>query len=94
MSRDYRFPSHAAPFVFGGLLSGLMSLLVSGVATLQALGFADQFMSRWISAWLSSWPIAFGAVLVVAPFVRRIVSIIVAPPGAGVPSAPQARTGA
>ncbi|MEZ5849737.1 MAG: DUF2798 domain-containing protein [Hyphomicrobiaceae bacterium] len=94
MSRDLRLPSRTAPVVFGGLLSGLMSLLVSGVATFRALGPVDHFVASWISGWLSSWPIAFAAVLVVAPFVRRIVSIIVAPPAVGVSPVPQARTGA
>ena len=67
------------PYAFDFLLSGFMSLLVSGVATLLAIGMAPGFVATWLGAWLSSWAIAFPAVLVVAPFVRRILARIVKP---------------
>lgn len=60
--------------LFALLLSGLMSLLVSGVATGQALGLGEAFVGRWLSAWLGSWAVAFPAVMVVAPGVRRLVA--------------------
>lgn len=69
-----------APILFGLLLSGLMSLVVSGIATLRALGLVDGFPGLWMSAWLSSWAVAFPAVLVIAPVVRRFVTRLVREP--------------
>jgi hypothetical protein len=62
---------------FGLMLSGLMSFLVSGFATLISLGFSPEFALSWLKAWLPSWMLAFPVVLVVAPFVRRVLSNIV-----------------
>lgn len=65
-----------APLLFGFLLSGMMSFFVSGIATLRAVGAIDGFFGLWISAWLPSWAVAFPAVLVMAPLVRRIVAAV------------------
>ncbi len=65
---------------FGLLLSGMMSFIVSGIATARALGFAAiaatpaDALTTWLGAWVVSWSIAFPVVLVVAPFVRKIVA--------------------
>lgn len=69
-----------APVLFGFVLSALMSLIVSGIATLKNAGFSDGFLSLWVSAWLPSWLIAFPTVLVVAPLARRLVGLFVRPP--------------
>jgi len=63
--------------MFGFVLSALMSLLVSGVATFRAVGAVDGFMVLWAAAWIPSWLIAFPVVLVVAPVARRVVSGLV-----------------
>ena len=60
-------PARYAPVLFGLLLSGLMSLIVSGIATWQAAGLSPSFPLLWMGAWLSSWLVAFPTVLVVAP---------------------------
>lgn len=75
-----RIPHRYAHVVFGLLLSGLMSFLVAGIATLRALGLVDGFAVKWLTAWLGAWSVAFPAVLVVAPVVRRLVSHICEPP--------------
>ena len=67
-------PAKFAPILFGLLLSGLMSLIVSGVSTVGVLGFEIGFFGAWMGNWASSWAIAFPAVLVVAPIVRRMVA--------------------
>lgn len=74
-----RLPARAAPILFGFLLSGMMSLLISGISTLKALGAAPGFMAAWLAAWGFAWPAAFAAVLVVAPMVRRIVARVTEP---------------
>jgi hypothetical protein len=73
-------PRKFAPVLFGFILSGLMSFVVSGVATLRAAGPVPGFTGLWIGAWLTSWLIAFPIVLVVAPLARRAVDRLVAAP--------------
>ena len=73
-------PARLAPIVFGFLLSGLMSLLVSLMATVRVVGFSDVLLRLWMSSWLSSWALAFPVVLVVAPLVRRFVERITRSP--------------
>ena len=70
-----------APFglpLFALLLSGLMSFIVSGVALMRNLGDLPE-ATLWINAWLASWLVAFPAVIVIAPLVRKIVGRMVAP---------------
>ncbi len=66
------------PIVFGFILSGLMSCLVSGIATLRALGPVSGFMSLWLLAWLTSWAVAFPSVLLAAPIARRLARAVIA----------------
>ena len=70
-------PARHAPILFGFILSGLMSLLVSAISTLRAVGPQTDFLAFWASAWLSSWIIAFPVVLLVAPLTRRLVQYLV-----------------
>lgn len=67
------FSKQFAPALFGLILSGLMSLLVSGISTYRAVGLATQFPALWSTAWLTAWLVAFPVVLLVAPFTRRLV---------------------
>jgi len=71
-------PARFAPILFGFILSGLMSLMVSGLSTFRALGLVDGFAGIWLGNWAVSWGIAFPVVLVVAPITRRIVAKLVA----------------
>ena len=69
-------PARFAPILFGLILSGLMSCVVSGISTWRALGFHDGFVGDWAGSWMISWAIAFPTVLVVAPVARRIVAAL------------------
>jgi Protein of unknown function (DUF2798) len=71
-------PKKLAPMLFGLLLSGMMSLLVSGLSTWRAMGLAPDFVASWAGAWLLAWPIAFPVVLLAAPLARRAVNRLVA----------------
>ncbi|MEM1130275.1 MAG: DUF2798 domain-containing protein [Pseudomonadota bacterium] len=74
-------PHRFSQYIFGFVLSGFMSLLVSGVSTLRAVGFADETFGLWLSAWLPSWIVAYPTLLVMAPVARRIVAALTdAPP--------------
>lgn len=75
--KDYRFSAKRKPIVFSFLLSCFMSLMVSGIATIQALGVNPDFILNWTKAWLFSWMIAFPMVTIVTPLVERILPILV-----------------
>jgi Protein of unknown function (DUF2798) len=70
-------PRKFAPLLFGLILSGLMSLLVSGISTLRAVGAVPDFTALWTRAWLTAWLFAFPIVLVAAPLARRLVERLV-----------------
>lgn len=70
-------PRRLEPVAFAFLLSGLQSLLISGIATSVAISDWSRFPELWMGAYLSSWAIAFPGVLVIAPLVRRILQRIV-----------------
>lgn len=71
-------PKKYAPLLFSLILSGLMSLLVSGISTFRALGLVPDFVTLWSRAWLTAWLFAFPAVMVVAPVARRVVDLLTA----------------
>jgi hypothetical protein len=72
-------PARFAPVLFGFILSGLMSCIVSAIATLRAIGLPPEFFGTWMSSWAFAWAVAFPAVLVVAPITRRFVARITKP---------------
>jgi hypothetical protein len=67
-------PQRFAPLLFGLILSGLMSLLVSGVSLLRATGVVQGFLGAWANAWLTAWLFAFPVVLLIAPLARAAVA--------------------
>ena len=73
-------PARFAPVLFGLVLSGLMSFVVSGIATFRATGPVPHFAGLWAGAWITAWAVAFPIVLVVAPVARRLVQRLVADP--------------
>ncbi|MCV3270119.1 DUF2798 domain-containing protein [Roseobacter sinensis] len=72
-------PARYQHVLFGLILSGLMSFIVSGIATFRTVGGIDGFLLLWMTNWLPSWAVAFPTVLVVAPITRRIVARMVRP---------------
>lgn len=70
-------PKKYGPMLFSLILSGLMSLLVSGIATFRAAGFGDDSFFLWASAWLTAWLIAFPTVMLVAPLTQKVVGALV-----------------
>lgn len=70
-------PRKFAPVLFGLILSGLMSLLVSGISTFRATGLIPEFAGLWTGAWLTAWLFAFPVVLFAAPLARGLVERLV-----------------
>ena len=73
-------PARFGHLAFGAIVSGLMSLLVTGVATAKNVGIGKDFADAWMAAWAFAWPIACAAILVMAPLVRRLIGAITLPP--------------
>lgn len=71
-------PRKYGPQLFSLLLSGLMSLLVSGISTFHVTGTVSNFANLWGSAWLTAWLFAFPAVLLVTPLARKAVQLLTA----------------
>jgi len=75
-----KIPARYTYLVMPLLLSFLMTFLVSLISTLRSLGLVDGLFRIWMGAWLLSWMVAFPALLLVQPLVRRIMSVIVEKP--------------
>ena len=59
---------------YAQIVFGIMSLIVSGIATFRAQGVIDNFFTSWMPAWGLSWAIAFPTIVTISPIVRRLVS--------------------
>ena len=70
-------PARYSHLLFGLILSGLMSFIVSGIATFRSIGAVPDFLTLWMGAWLPSWAVAFPSVLIAAPIARRLVARLV-----------------
>jgi hypothetical protein len=72
-------PARYGQLAFGVIVSGLMSFLVTGLATAKNVGVGAGFTDAWMAAWAFAWPIACAAILVLGPLVRRLVASITLP---------------
>lgn len=74
-----RFPARYAGILMPFILSIIMTMVVSAVATVKNLGMGPHFISDWLSAWAMSWVIAFPTLLMALPITRRLVRLLVQP---------------
>ncbi len=68
-----RVPSRFAPVLFGALLSVIMVAIVSAFVLATTRGIHPGFLEQWLRSCATTWPVAFLAVTLVAPWVRRVV---------------------
>ena len=73
-----RIPARFAPIVFGGLLSVIMVSIVSAFVLVTSRGMHDGFVALWLKSCATTWPVAFLAVTLIAPWVRRVVARVTA----------------
>ena len=66
--------------LFGSILSAIMVTVISGAVVFVTQGFSPDFPAHWFKGFATAWPIAFPAVLVVAPLVRKIVAKLTVAP--------------
>ncbi len=75
-----KLPARYGALVTPLILSGLMTLIVSGISTLRVLGPTPAFLQSWPGAWGLSWLIAFPVLLLALPAARRLTALLVAAP--------------
>ncbi len=73
-----KIPARYSHLLFGALLSAIMVTIISGTVVLINQGYDAEFFGHWFRGFATAWPVAFPTVLVVAPFVRRVVAKITA----------------
>lgn len=73
-----RIPARYAPVLFGALLSAIMVALVSAFVLATTRGIHPGFAGQWLRSCATTWPVAFVAVTLVAPWVRRVVARLTA----------------
>lgn len=73
-----KLPARSAPLLFGALLSMIMVALVSAFVLVINQGVQPGFFAQWLRSCATTWPVAFVAVTLVAPPVRRVVARLTA----------------
>ena len=72
-----KLPARYGAVVLPLLLSGLMTFIIAGISTVNALGFVGAVLHDWPRAWVISWAVAFPTLLLVLPVVRRLTAMLV-----------------
>jgi hypothetical protein len=70
----FRLPKHATPYVFALYMATIMAFLMCLVITLAEFGIGEHYMENVMNAYRVAMPSAFICVLVVRPFVARLVT--------------------
>lgn len=70
-------PVKYTPYVFSFFMALLMSCLMSLVISIYNVGLVDDIVSIWLKAWVFSFFVAFPAVIIVSPVVRKLVNLVV-----------------
>jgi hypothetical protein len=73
-----RIPARFAPILFGALLSAVMVAIVSAFVLATTQGIQPGFATKWATSCITTWPVAFVAVTLIAPWVRRVVARLTA----------------
>ncbi len=68
-----------AQLVFSFFMAALMSGLMSFVISVLNLGLVDGLLLIWLKAWGSAFLVAFPAILLITPLVRRLTQAVLAP---------------
>lgn len=69
-----KIPARYSNLLFGGILSTIMESVVSASVLLINQGISPDFPLRWAKSVAATWPISFPTVLLVGPFVRKLVA--------------------
>ncbi|MBI4978430.1 MAG: DUF2798 domain-containing protein [Spirochaetes bacterium] len=71
-----KFPKIIAPVLFAFIMALLMPFIMTFFIVLITAGWSDLFFIRWMKAYGIAFVIAFPAILLLAPLVRKIVAAL------------------
>ncbi len=71
-------PAKYTHYVFSFFMALLMSCSMSFVITVFNVGLVDNLLFIWLKAWGFAFMVAFPTINVVAPIVRKLVTLVVA----------------
>jgi len=63
--------------VFAFFMSLLMSCLMSLVISIFNIGLVDDILTIWVKAWSFAFIVAFPAIILVSPMVKRLVALAI-----------------
>lgn len=75
-----KLPARYASLVLPFFLTCVMTCVVSGISTLRAAGVGPGVLGMWLVSWMISWAIAYPTMLLVLPWVKKLVAALVASP--------------
>ncbi|PCM43631.1 DUF2798 domain-containing protein [Marinobacter sp. ANT_B65] len=68
-------PARVRQLVFGFYMSGMMSVLMSGVITFVNTGVDSEYFSRWGAGFLVAWAVAFPLITFIAPIAVKLTEV-------------------
>lgn len=72
-------PAKYTPYVFAFYMAGVMAFLMSAVLVGLNTGLANGYVWRVLKAYMIAFPIAFCCVILVRPFVMKLVALTIKP---------------
>lgn len=71
-----KLPARYGAMLMPLVLSCLMTFVVSGIASLRAVGPSPAFLTVWMQSWPLSWLVAYPVLILLLPVVRRVVAVM------------------
>ena len=71
-----KFPAKYNWLLMPFIVTFLMTAVVSFVAIARSEGMSPEFLEVWVPAWLLSWVVAFPALLIILPNVKKLLDNI------------------
>lgn len=72
-------PAKYTPYVFAFYMAGVMAFLMSAVLVAINTGVSDGYLGRVLKSYSIAYPIAFCCVILVRPFVMKLVAWTIEP---------------
>jgi hypothetical protein len=66
-----------ARYVFALIMALFMSGLMSFIITVFNMGLVHNVLAIWLQAWLFAFCVAFPVIIIVTPFVQKVVAVII-----------------
>ena len=74
-----RIPAKYSNLLFAAILSIIMVTIISGAVVIINQGLTPELPRQWLRGFATAWPIAFPALFVIAPRVRKLVNRLTEP---------------